>query len=86
MKIKKTITREVEVDIQFPAYFRTESKLFYYRIKSENEAVQVHNAPSIGVGISTCDASMAFSTPYETITQQEFETFFNNAIKTISIL
>jgi hypothetical protein len=84
-KIKQTITNEVEVDIQLPAYFRTTSGTFYYRIKSENEVIQVHNIEHIGFGISTCHISTVFSTPSEPITSEEFETFFNDAIKTISI-
>ena len=86
MKIKQTITSEVEIDITFPSYFRTTTGTFYYRIKSENDVIQVHNSEHIGFGISTCHISTPFSTPYDPITAEEFEKFFNNAIKTIQSL
>ena len=68
--IKKTV--EETINIELPAFFRSKSKHFYYKVYSEDYCIQIY-ADEIGIK----HASIFTILDYEPCTESEFLDKFN---------
>ena len=68
--IKKTV--EEKVQISLPAFFRSKSKIFHYKVYSEKHCIQIYDEE-----ISVKHASIFTVLDYEVCTEAEFLDKFN---------
>ena len=68
--IKKTV--EEKVQISLPAFFRSKSKIFHYKVYSEKHCIQIYDEE-----ISVKHASIFTVLDYEVCTESEFLDKFN---------
>jgi hypothetical protein len=68
--IKKTV--EEKVQISLPAFFRSKTQHFYYKVYSEDHCIQVYDGE---IGIKHATIFMVLD--YEFCTEQEFNEMFN---------
>ena len=72
MKITSRKTVEVEIDIPLPAFIRSKSKVFYYKVFSEDHCIQISDDE---IGIK--HASIFTVLDYEFCTESEFLDMYN---------
>ena len=85
MEIITTKTEKIEIkrDIKLPFYCKTVTGSFFYRIESENKAIQVYSHELLNPSVSKVQPQTAFSTEYEEITETEFETILQKTLNEI---
>ena len=72
MKLKAKKTVEFEINIPVPSFIRSKSKVFYYKVYSEDYCIQVYDGE---IGIKHATIFMVLD--YEFCTEQEFNEMFN---------
>ena len=72
MKITTKKTVEETINIELPAFFRSKSKIFHYKVYSEKHCIQIYDEE-----ISVKHASIFTVLEYEVCTESEFLDKFN---------
>ncbi len=86
MKTKIKVQIEQEVEIEFPFYCKS-GESHYYRMISADEGLCVRCAQySFDISFRDATIGLALHDGYEVITQEEFETFFNQTLNKIKVL
>jgi len=88
MKFKITKEEEIEVSIDFPIYRKSANvNCHYYRVLSEENAVQVTNTATSKV-IQNIPPYHAWSTNFDIVdcTKEEFEAAYNKTLDNLIIL
>ncbi len=78
MKITSKKTVEETINIELPAFFRSKSKVFYYKVYSEKHCIQIYDDE-----ISIKHATIFTILDYETCTESEFLDEFNKVNNTL---
>ena len=72
MEITTKKTVEETINIELPAFFRSKSKVFHYKVYSEKHCIQIYDEE-----ISVKHASIFTVLDYEVCTESEFLNKFN---------
>jgi hypothetical protein len=85
MKITKTITQKVEIEVQFP-YYSKDNICHWYKAISENKMIKIFSGSDgyCSVDLSEYNIASAFDERCTVITEQEFNEKYNETITNIT--